>query len=133
MNLKLLHESFIEKANRPMQFGKLPVEPKEAEVPVVAVDRWRKLDRALNKTYTFRRDGDRERFVSTLLEYEATVQHHACITIMGEKVSLRLSTHDIDDVTELDREYAAFADASFKDVVYSRNDEYVIDQDEGVL
>lgn len=119
MSLKKLHEEFIEKANRPMSFGALPIEPKEAEVPVIAVERWREVEGALVKRYQFRRPGDRDRFVMALLEYEHEVQHNARLVIEGDQVALRLVTHDVDRVTELDKEYARFADATFKDVVYS--------------
>lgn len=133
MSLKLLHESFIAKANRPMQFGKLPVDPKEAEVPVLAVDRWRRSNGALTKTYSFRRTGDRERFINSLLDYELDVQHNAVMTVDGPNVSLRLTTHDINDVTELDKEYAAFADVSFKDIVYSTGESFIPDNEAELL
>lgn len=118
MSLKKLHEAFIEKANRPMSFGALPIEPKEAEAPLMAVERWREVDHTLVKKYQFRRDGDRDLFLVSLLEYEREVKHNATIVIEGDTVSLRLTTHDVDRVTELDKEYARFADASFRDVVY---------------
>ena len=116
--LKQLHREFIEKANRPMTFGALPVEPKEAEAPLFPVERWREVDHVLVKTYQFRRDGDRDRFLMGLLEYERQVQHNATLVVQADRVGLRLTTHDIDRVTELDKEYARFADVLFKDVVY---------------
>jgi pterin-4a-carbinolamine dehydratase len=119
MSLKQLHREFIEKANRPMTFGALPVEPREAEAPVLAVERWRQVDGALTKRYMFRRDGDRDRFLMGLLDYEREVRHNATIVIESDTVTLRVVTHDVDRVTELDREYARFADVLFKDVVYS--------------
>lgn len=119
MNLKKLHEEFIERANRPMTFGALPVEPVEAEAPIIAVDRWREHDGMLIKTYQFRREGDRDSFLFGLIDYEKQVQHNATIVVQADKVGLRLKTHDVDRVTELDKEYARFADVLFKDVVYS--------------
>jgi pterin-4a-carbinolamine dehydratase len=117
--LQILHEQFIEKANRPMRFGALPVTPKEAEAPVFAVDRWKEADGALYKTYRFRRMPDRDHFVVELLAYEMNVQHHADIRINHDEVSLKLQTKDISKVTELDKEYARFADITFKELVYS--------------
>jgi pterin-4a-carbinolamine dehydratase len=102
-----------------MTFGTLPVQAKEAEAPVIAVERWHDVDGTLMKTYHFRRDGDRDLFVNGLFEHENEVKHNALIIIQGDKVALRLKTHNIDRVTELDREYARFADSLFKDVVYS--------------
>lgn len=118
MSLKALHREFIEKANRPMSFGALPIEPREAEAPVIAVERWREVDHTLVKTYQFRRDGDRDKFLMGLLDYERQVQHNAIIVVQADKVGLRLTTHDVDRVTELDKEYARFADVLFRDVVY---------------
>lgn len=118
MNLRKLHEAFIEKANRPMTFGALPVEPKEAEAPVLAVERWREVDGALTKRYMFRREGDRDRFLMGLLDYEREVQHNATIVVQADTITLRVHTHDVDRVTELDKEYARHADLLFRDVVY---------------
>lgn len=118
MSLKALHREFIEKANRPMSFGALPIDPKEAEAPLMAVDRWREHENTLLKTYQFRREGDRDKFLMGLLEYEREVGHNALIVIQADKVALKLSTHDVDRITELDKEYARFADVLFKDVVY---------------
>ena len=119
MNLKKLHEAFIEKANRPMSFGALPVEPKEAEAPLMAVNRWREVEHTLIKTYQFRRDGDRDKFLLNIINYEKQVQHHATIIVQADRIGLRLTTHDVERVTELDKEYARFADVLFRDVVYS--------------
>ena len=117
--LLLLHEEFIQKANRPMTFGALPVSPKEAEAPILPVERWRIMDDSLCKLYKFRRAVDRDHFVIALLSYEAETQHHADILIMEGEVSLKLSTKDLQKVTELDKEYARFADQLFRDLVYS--------------
>ena len=65
--LQRLHERFIEKANRPMDFGRLPVRPKQADAPVIAIDRWQEAEGALYKTYRFRRSTDRADFVMQLL------------------------------------------------------------------
>jgi pterin-4a-carbinolamine dehydratase len=118
MNLKKLHEAFIEKANRPMTFGALPIAAKEPEAPIMATNRWRDVDGALVKQYMFRRAGDRDRFMMGLLDYEREVQHHATIVIDADTVTLKIITHDVDRATELDREYARFADVLFRDVVY---------------
>ena len=118
MNLKQLHREFIEKANRPMTFGALPIEPQEAEAPILASERWREVDGSLVKKFQFRRDGDRNKFVLALMEYEAEVGHNALIVIEADRVMLKLHTHDVDKVTELDKEYARFADVLFRDVVY---------------
>lgn len=119
MSLKQLHREFIDHANRSMRFGALPVEPTEPEVPVIAVSRWKNQGNVLVKPFQFRRDGDRDRFLLQLLGYERKVGHHATIIIEEDRIIVRVSTHDVDRITELDKEYAKFADVLFRDVVYS--------------
>jgi pterin-4a-carbinolamine dehydratase len=121
MNLKKLHEEFIERANRQMTFGSLPISPREVETPIFATNRWQIEDGCLTKTFKFRREGDREIFVNNLFTYEREVQHNAVIMIDHDEVTLSLSTKNIDKVTELDKEYASFCDVMFKDVVYDVN------------
>lgn len=118
MKVSQLCEQFIEMANRPMDLGRLPIDPKEPEVPIVPASRWMKNDGGLVKTYAFRRPEDRERFVMQLFDYERQVQHNAEMLIKQGEVTVSVTTHDI-GVTELDMEYARFCDALFKDVVYS--------------
>lgn len=102
-----------------MEFGELPVEPKEPQLPVLPVERWRDVDGWLVKTYVFRRTNDRVRFVTDLLSYEQTQQHNAVITVYGNEVGLRLRTEGMERPTDLDKEYARYADVLFKDVVFS--------------
>lgn len=119
MKLKKLHEEYIEQARRPMTFGALPVSPREAEVPIMAVERWREAGGALHKTYLFRRLTDRTAFVMQLLAYEESVGHNAELHISHDRISLKLQTHDVGKPTELDREYARYADVLFRELVYS--------------
>jgi 4a-hydroxytetrahydrobiopterin dehydratase len=114
-----LHENFISMASRPMSFGNLPITPQETEAPIFPVDRWREVDGALYKTYTFRRMSDRTAFVMGLMAYEEQVDHSADIHIDHDTVDLRLHTKDIGKVTEIDKEYAKYADLLWKDLVYS--------------
>jgi pterin-4a-carbinolamine dehydratase len=110
-------KEFIEKSNRPMLFGALPVRATNPEAPVVPMDRWHEADGALYKTYRFRVPEWRDSFVSALLNYEREVQHNAQIRIDEGEVSLRVQTRTAERVTELDKEYARFADVVFKDLV----------------
>lgn len=122
MKLSRLHEEFIDKARQPMMFGgKLPVLPKEADVPIVVTNKWRKVESPmrLRKTFQFMNQGMRNEFVKELLKYEDTTQHNAVITIDEGEVTLDVRTKDVDQITELDREYAKHADELYKDVVYS--------------
>ena len=119
MKLRQLHEAFIEKANRPMDFGGLPIRPREPEAPVLAMERWREVDGALYKTYKFRRLTDRNDFVMQLLAYETSTEHNAELRVDHDQVDVRVQTKDIGKVTELDREYARYADVLFRSLVYN--------------
>lgn len=115
--MKSLHEALMDRDN-PMSDSQLPVRPKPAEVPIIVVNRWMKSGDALVKTYEFQQPDDRQSFVMQLFEYEKEIQHNAEFVITMESITVKVSTHNV-GVTELDMEYARFADALFKDVVYS--------------
>lgn len=109
----------MERARRPMSFDRLPVTPVLPEPPVVVTSRWTKSDGALKKTYQFRELKQRNNFIRQLLDYEQAVGHHALIRFEERNVDLVIQTKDIKQVTELDKEYAVYADELYRDVVYS--------------
>lgn len=117
--LTRLHEHFIDVARRPMSFGRLPVEPSAVVVPVIPVSKWTTLDGSMSKTFSFRKVSQRNEFVKDLMERELSVGHHAIMTVSSDEVTLLLQTHDLGHVTELDKEYASYADELYRDVVYS--------------
>lgn len=117
--LRQLHEEFLDKARRPMDFGRLPVMPRGRDVPVIATDKWKKSENSLIKTYKFISNELRNDFVRQLLIHEEHVGHHATMSIQYETVTLTLQTHNLEQITELDKEYALTADELYKDVVYS--------------
>jgi pterin-4a-carbinolamine dehydratase len=114
-----LHEKFIGAARTPMTFGKLPIFPHEAEVPIIAVNKWSKTDSALSKTFVFRLKEQRNDFIMQLLDHEVEIGHHATITIKNDSVSLRLQTENISSITELDKEFSKWADELYRDIVYN--------------
>jgi len=126
VKLSRLHEEFIDKARRPMSFGRLPISPLEGDVAIIPVEKWTKVDSPLRlrKTYKFLSSSARNRFVEGLFEYEDRTNHNAMITVDEGQVTLDIRTKDVDQITELDKEYAKFADVLFKDVVYSPVDEF---------
>jgi pterin-4a-carbinolamine dehydratase len=128
VKLANLHEVFIDKARRPMSFGKLPIEPLENGAAIIPVDKWEKVasPTRLRKTFNFMSQEKRNEFVQGLFEYETKTRHNAMITVDEDKVTLDVRTKDVDQITELDKEYAKFADVLFRDVVYnlSADNEY---------
>jgi pterin-4a-carbinolamine dehydratase len=118
-----LHEEYIVQAGRPLEFGGMPVKAKEPEAPILPMDRWREVDGALYKTYRFRRTSDRNTFVMQLLAYESTTEHNAELRIERDVVDVKVQTHDLGKVTEIDKEYARYADILFRGLVYNPSNE----------
>jgi pterin-4a-carbinolamine dehydratase len=118
MKLKLLHEEFIEKSKRPMQFGRMPINPKSIELPVVPMSKWEALHDPirLSKVFIFKRVSDRNSFINELMNYESEVKHHANLTITEDKVQVQVFTKDLEKITELDKEYSKFADEIYKEI-----------------
>ena len=125
MKLSHLHESYIDAARKPHSFGRLPIQPTESGTAIIAVDKWEKVEspRRLRKTFKFMSDEKRNDFVSGLFEYELKTKHNAMITVDEGKVTLDIRTKDVDQITELDKEYASYADVLFKDIVYNLSTE----------
>jgi len=114
-----LHEEFIQQAQRPMRLGRLPIDPREHEAPILPTQRWVELDGSMRKEYAFRRPEDRDEFIVRLLAYERSVGHRASVGFDEGRVELTLTTGGVGRPTELDREYARFADGAFRELVYS--------------
>jgi len=121
MKLINLHEIFIDKARRPMSFDKLPIEPLENDTAIIPVDRWEKVASPLRlrKTFKFMSQQKRNEFVQGLFEYETKTRHNATITIDEDEIVIDVRTKDIDQITELDKEYAKFADILFREIAYN--------------
>lgn len=122
-NLMELHKEFIDAARMPGRLAnRLPVNVGDREVPVIPSSRWRVHEGTLIKTFSFRRQEDRRLFVRAFLDHEDNVGHHSVMFINNNNIEIRLTTHDLGKVTELDKEMAAFADVLYKDIVYSSSD-----------
>lgn len=124
MKLKKLHETYIEASRRPMSLGRLPIDPKKIELPVVPMEKWvlKGDPKKLVKTFRFRRPSDRNMMIIALLEYEEEAQHHADMIVREETLQVILYTRNVELVTEIDKEYARHADEIFKDIVYTSAD-----------
>ena len=115
MNPKTLYESYIASFQGPTLPGQPPIVPAERDVPIIATERWREVNGRLVKSYKFMDQVSKAEFVIALLEYEAETQHNADINIKFDTVDLNVGTRDIDRPTEIDREYAKFADVAYRD------------------
>ena len=55
-------------------------------------------------------------FLAEILENEKSNHHYGKILIEGKDVKVEVQTHDLNRVTELDQEYAAYCDDIWGDV-----------------
>ena len=101
-----------------MQFGRMPINPKSIELPVVPMSKWEALHDPirLSKVFIFKRVSDRNSFINELMNYESEVKHHANLTITEDKVQVQVFTKDLEKITELDKEYSKFADEIYKEI-----------------
>lgn len=70
----------------------------------------------LCRTYEFSDRSIARSFISELMDYEDRQNHHAEIKCKGPMVTVEVYTHDVDCVTEIDKEYANEAELIFEDV-----------------
>jgi 4a-hydroxytetrahydrobiopterin dehydratase len=57
-------------------------------------------------------------FLDTLLNYQEKIHHHSTITIGHRTIDIEVYTHDINEVTNRDKELAKFIDTLYEDVQY---------------
>ena len=122
MKLVELHRNYIIESTRSVIDHSLPVKPVQAsDTPIIAIEKWKLDDDGkLHKKYIFESVEDRNKFVTSLLNYELDKGHYAEFSVTAREVSLRLITHDTDRVTELDKNYAKYADVVRKDISYGK-------------
>ena len=57
-------------------------------------------------------------FLVALLDYQEEIKHHALVIVDSAGVEVETYTHNVDAVTELDKELAKFCDELYEDVKY---------------
>lgn len=89
----------------------LPISPKSES-------RWftKQSPERLCRTYEFPNRNAARGFINELMDYEDQKNHHAEIKCKGPVVSIEVFTHNLDCVTELDKEYANEAELIYNDV-----------------
>ena len=70
----------------------------------------------LRRLYEFTNIHQRSLFIEELMASEEAHGHHAKITIEAVTVLVEVWTHDINSVTELDKEYASTCDVLYDDI-----------------
>lgn len=121
MKLTDLHENYIRNAERPMfDSHDVPITVAiDPSKPLIAIERWAKINNCLQKKFIFISSELRNKWLGFIFEYESAVGHHATLLVNHEHVFVRLQTNDIQKITELDKEFARFADSAYKDVLYN--------------
>ena len=79
----------------------------------------------LMKTYEFETHRSMVMFVQEILSFQQEFDHHAKMTVDYPQVIIEVYTHDVNDITELDTEYARSADEIRHDVSYYSETEEV--------
>ena len=69
----------------------------------------------LVKKFRFKKREHLYNFIEDVLEYEDEKQHHARITIEYKTVTIQVWTHDLKDITDMDKEYARTLNEIYKD------------------
>lgn len=101
-------------------------DPAKNDLPVRATKNteWRRVSdpNRLMREYEFADHNTYHNFVLEMINFEHTFGHFAKITADYPKVIIEVYTHEVNDVTELDLEYAHEADQIRADVAYYRED-----------
>jgi len=71
---------------------------------------WTEINDSIQRTFQFSDFVASMRFVNAVADHAEAVQHHPDVLIRYDKVTLTLSTHDANGITEKDFAFAKFAD-----------------------
>jgi pterin-4a-carbinolamine dehydratase len=107
-HLRHLHERYTVYSPAPP-----PIRP---SLPIKPVQKWDDEGNFLKKTFQFEDQKSRYEFVVSLMGHENDVGHHCEFTATEKDVTVVLTTHDLNQVTELDREFAHFCDTLYKSI-----------------
>ena len=89
-----------------------PITPKQFD--------WERLSdpERLGKTFEFKDHHEYRSFLAELFDYESETGHYAKVISEFPKVHVEVYTHDVNNITERDLEYAAEMDDIRRDVAY---------------
>tara|TARA_E500000178_G_C16358289_1_gene460540 strand:- start:69 stop:446 length:378 start_codon:yes stop_codon:yes gene_type:complete len=113
----LMKDYFNEKIN---ETGSRPVSLlSEAALPVqtrAGLD-WEVIGQPnrFKKSFKFKKRSHLLNFISDVLEYEDSISHHGSIKIEYKTVIIYIWTHDLGDITNIDKEYARAVNEIYED------------------
>ena len=127
MNIRSLMKEYMDecdKRSRNLTGSTLPsVLREDHHLPLIPKkNEWQVVDgpERLTRSFSFKSLQQRALFVEYLFEMEEQTNHSAKITIEGLDVTVEIWTHDLNRVTELDKEYASSCDKMYDDVILVR-------------
>jgi pterin-4a-carbinolamine dehydratase len=123
MKLVDLNRDFIERTVKPVVSG-LPIKVSNPDKLIIPIEKWKiDKDKKLTKKFIFESYEDRNRFLTSMLSYEFQLGHHASFEMHELEIKISLLTKGVEKITELDKEYAKYADTVRRDLVYKfKND-----------
>lgn len=95
--------------------------PGNRQLPVVPkTSRWvvDKVNKCLTRTYEFSDHTRMCDFMREVFDYESDTGHYAKFVCEYPDVIVSVKTHDVDDVTELDKAYASQCDQIYDDILH---------------
>jgi len=101
----------------------LPIRVSNLDKPIIAIEKWKVEDGKLSKKYMFESYDDRNRFLKSIIEYETQIGHHSVLEINDLSIKMCLITKDVNKITEIDKEFAKYADIIRRDLVYKPHNE----------
>ena len=113
-------------AQRGMPFSIPNIKTSTTPVRPIVKSEWEtgRAPRCLKKTFKFSDAHAMAAFVQELLAHEIETGHHGKFVCEFPHVDVEVRTHDLDDITELDQEYARACDQIYEDAKHYRNDEH---------
>lgn len=115
--LLLLNEDLVQQASRTTVKPAAPVQSLKPSLPIRPIQQWEKSEKMMEKTFEFPDSTTRTHFLFQVLGMEEEKGHHADMVLREKSVKVRLTTRDVNKVTELDREYASSADSIYSELM----------------
>ena len=104
----------------------IPVLQTSVGVPIVPFkETWEVADQPqrLLKDFKFENFFYLKNFLNEALEYQEEINHHATITVNHLSIRIEVFTHDVEEVTEIDLEYAKAVDLIYEDIQYYKSED----------
>ena len=106
------------------EHSEIPIFQISQGMPVIPFkETWEVVDspQRLMKDFKFKSFFYLKNFLNELIEYQEEINHHAKITVEHLEIRVEVHTHDVDEVTEIDLEYAKAADLIYEDIQHYEN------------